>query len=581
MIKIFKQITIRTKIFFIYIVALIFTFAITVAFISIINQKYIEQQVRNAGEQTIRVLTENLNFIFDNVTQFSNLIYFDDNVQNALVSVSQDYIEPDVQKEIEKSLSNIILSADYIASAFIFDKYFNSYSAYKSAPIYVDPNKVVQTNWFAQMKEANGNGFFIHKSENVLQFPNQENLNYISYIREIGNKENYDPIATLLITIEVAIFQDFFDRVTQSDTSQFFIMDDEYNFIVPPKNHELEYIEYGLENLNNDKVISIANNTVAIISQKIPHSEWTLFGSFQIDRMKMSLPLYLTIIGIMILNIFVAVLYSVEINRLIFNPLGRMALHMQLIEQGQFIEMPIQGNDNNNEINRLKQVFNHMAMSIKTLIIKVKEEEQLNAKSEINLIQAQINPHFLYNTLDAVSALALMEDHERCFQMVQALGQFYRNTLNSGQNFITISQEVASISSYITILNIRYDDKIKFSYDIEEELKSQMILKLLLQPVVENAVYHGIKEKDGAGSIHIKIYRDEDEIIFIITDDGCGMEEARIHQILNEKIQTGNSGFGIYSLIQRVKLYYNIEHPVTIYSELDSGTEFIIKIPMV
>ena len=130
---------------------------------------------------------------------------------------------------------------------------------------------------------------------------------------------------------------------------------------------------------------------------------------------------------------------------------------------------------------------------------KVKEEEGIIAKGKLDIIYAQINPHFLYNTLDAVSALALMEENEKCFEITQALGNFYRNSLNSGLDYITVEDEIDSIKSYITILNMRYDNQIKVDYQIEESVKKEKILKLLLQPLVENAVHH-----PGPGSAFIK-----------------------------------------------------------------------------
>lgn len=249
---------------------------------------------------------------------------------------------------------------------------------------------------------------------------------------------------------------------------------------------------------------------------------------------------------------------------------------MELVERGNFIEMPI--DEHRNEINNLKNVFNHMTLSIKNLIQQVKDEEQVIAKGKLDIINAQINPHFLYNTLDAVSALALMEDHENCFRMTQALGSFYRNSLNSGMDFISIRDELESIRSYITILNIRYDNKIKVEYDVEEELLDVKILKLILQPPVENAVHHGIKNREGEGHITIRAYRDEDEIIFVVSDDGKGMSEKRIEEVMTGKNITGKSGFGIHSQIQRIRLYYGIENPIMISSEIGTGTEIMIRV---
>ena len=217
-----------------------------------------------------------------------------------------------------------------------------------------------------------------------------------------------------------------------------------------------------------------------------------------------------------------------------------------------------------------------MILSVKSLMKKVKDEERIIAKGKLDIIQAQINPHFLYNTLDAVSALALMEENEKCFQMTQALGNFYRNSLNSGLDYITVEDEISSIESYITILNMRYDNQIKVNYEIEESVKKEKVLKLLLQPLVENAVHHGLNGEEG--TVNIKVFEQDDEIIFIVSDDGVGMSEERIQEIMEGKSVTGKSGFGLYSLIQRIKLMYEIDNPMIIQSEIGVGTEIIVTV---
>jgi len=229
----------------------------------------------------------------------------------------------------------------------------------------------------------------------------------------------------------------------------------------------------------------------------------------------------------------------------------------------------------------LKKVFNQMIGSIQDLIEKVKKEEKIITKNELEIIQAQINPHFLYNTLDAVSALALIGDNENCLKVTQALGNFYRNSLNSGLDLVKIEDEIECIKSYITILNIRYDNKIIMVYDIEEEIKEYKVLKLILQPIVENAAHHGIRNKKGQGTISIKGYLDEDEIIFIVTDDGLGMTEEKVKEILEGKTKQGKSGFGLYSSIQRISLYYDIKKPITITSEIGNVTEITIRVKVI
>ncbi len=306
--------------------------------------------------------------------------------------------------------------------------------------------------------------------------------------------------------------------------------------------------------------------------------DWKLVGMLPIsDNMNLSEYYKSSILLIIGLNFIFVFVCSLVLTKLIFHPLSKVQKQMEMVERGEFIEMPINP-EQTDEISQLKRVFNQMVRAIIDLIHQVKKEEKIIAQGELQLLQAQINPHFLYNTLDAVSALALIEDHENCLKMTQALGNFYRNSLNSGQDLVTVDVEQSCIESYVTILNIRYDNKVTLVCDIEHRIKKEPILKLILQPIVENAVHHGIRNKEGQGTIHVKGYLDEEDIIFIITDDGVGMSEERIKQILEGKTKTGKSGFGLYSSIQRIALFYDVKNPMTIHSEVGIGTEVILRV---
>ena len=248
---------------------------------------------------------------------------------------------------------------------------------------------------------------------------------------------------------------------------------------------------------------------------------------------------------------------------------------MKEVERGNFSNAALAVRDSN-EIGSLTRSFNIMTEEIQNLMRQSEQEQRAKRKYELNALQSQISPHFLYNTLDAISALALMEENEKCFQMIQALGNFYKNSLNSGLDYISVEDEIGCIESYITILNTRYENQIAISYDIEDVVKHEKVLKLLLQPLVENAVHHGLNGE--GGNIEIKVFEQEDEIIFIVSDDGVGMSDEKIEDILAGRTVTGKSGFGLYSLIQRIRLTYGIENPVILQSEVGVGTEIIVTI---
>lgn len=580
-----KTLKIRTKIILIYISVFIFSLILTVGIFNLINERNMEKEVGSVAVQTVNALSGNLDFIFENVTQFSNLIYFDENIQKSLKESDSANISPAVQRSIQKSIINMLLSGDYISSVFIFDNYNNYYYSYKTGPIFVDKEIIEDTQWYKELKKANGNVLFYHKSEGVLSFPTKQGKNYITLLREIGDADTYEPLAILMIIIDETTIQKYFDEVGKEYSSQFYIVDSKGNYVIKSSEYKETMDNYILdESVVEDgyRLVASGEEKLIVVQQALGIKDWKLVGVIPMNSGSFSVgKIYGSWIGlILILNLIFVFACSLVLTKLIFKPLYKVQKHMKLVEDGQLIEMQVE-QENDDEINNLKKVFNQMVISIKELIAKVKQEEKIIAKNELNIIQAQVNPHFLYNTLDAVSALALLEDNKNCFKMTQALGNFYRNSLNSGQELVTVKDEIDCIDSYITILNIRYDNKIIVQYDIEEKIKECKILKLILQPIVENAVHHGIRNKRGKGTIVIKGYRDEDEIIFSVYDDGLGMTEDRINEILLGKTKVDKSGFGLYSSIQRISLFYDIKKPITITSEIETGTEITIRVNVI
>lgn len=575
--KAWKNVRIKTKIILIYLITLLVSVSITYTILYHLNSVYIEEEVGVIGTQTLEALGGNLKLIFENVTQYSDYIYFDDNVQEAFKGSRSEIVTAENNKRITRSLCNTIVAGDYISGVYVFDQYFNCYRSYKKAPKAIDTKKIPDTTWYQQLEEQGGNGFFIHQSEGVIEY--RENNDYITYVREIQDKDTYESRAILLVTIDPVIIQNYFKEVHKSYESEFCIIDSAGEFIVKPEAFEESVQDLFINNqIKSDgwQIYELGNRKKLIIVQDIGIQDWKLIGIFGMDAMWTITPYYVTlVIMILCLNAFFAVVASIGLTHLIFKPLSKVEKHMKMVDEGEFILMQV--DDSQNEITNLQRIYNDMTMSIQNLLERVKEEEKIIAKNELDIIMAQINPHFLYNTLDAASALALVKDYDNCFKMMQAIGNFYRNSLNSGLDYISVRDEVACIRSYITILNIRYDNKIQMDYKVDENVLNEKILKLILQPLVENAVYHGIKETVDWGCISIKIFRDEDEIILIVADDGKGMSEERIEEVLSGKAATGKSGFGLYSLKQRLFLYYGISEPLIINSNPGAGTEIIVR----
>lgn len=244
-------------------------------------------------------------------------------------------------------------------------------------------------------------------------------------------------------------------------------------------------------------------------------------------------------------------------------------------------------NKNVDEITSLGRSFNIMTQKIKELFEKsIKEQEELK-KAELKVMQAQINPHFLYNTLDTIIWMAEANKSEQVIEIVRALSNFFRITLSKGNDWITIRDEVAHIRSYLIIQKIRYRDILDFDIDIDEKIMDYTILKLTLQPIVENALYHGIKNKRKGGVITISGYKTEDgKIVFKINDNGAGMTEERYKEVQAEleddskEMVIKDRGFGLSNVHKRIKLYYGEQYGLSISTENEIGTEVSVVIPI-
>ena len=241
--------------------------------------------------------------------------------------------------------------------------------------------------------------------------------------------------------------------------------------------------------------------------------------------------------------------------------------------------------DNVDEITELGMSFNIMIGKIKELLdSKIKEQENLK-RAELRALQAQINPHFLYNTLDTIIWMAESKKTDQVVEIVSALSNFFRISLSKGMDWITISEEVERIRSYLTIQKMRYHDILDFKIEVDDDVAENTILKLILQPLVENALYHGIKNKRQGGTISVRARRNgEDEVLLEVKDDGIGFTAEKLTQLRAElEDDAGDikleSGFGIGNVNKRIRLYYGKPYGLSIQSEYTTGTCVTLVIP--
>jgi len=305
-------------------------------------------------------------------------------------------------------------------------------------------------------------------------------------------------------------------------------------------------------------------------------------GQYQVMRESFARWQTLTIILIFSAVGF-AVIAAWSLSKSIYNPIKKLHDVTTTITKNDL--QALMTSDNVDEITELGMSFNIMIGKIKELLdSKIKEQENLK-KAELRALQAQINPHFLYNTLDTIIWMAESKKTDQVVKIVTALSSFFRISLSKGMDWITIGEEVERIKSYLTIQKMRYHDILDFKIDVEEDVAENTILKLILQPLVENALYHGIKNKRQGGTISVRARRKgADEVLLEVEDDGIGFTPQKLAQLraeLNDdsgEIKLEN-GFGIGNVNNRIRLYYGKQYGLSIESEYSTGTCVILVIP--
>ena len=234
------------------------------------------------------------------------------------------------------------------------------------------------------------------------------------------------------------------------------------------------------------------------------------------------------------------------------------------------------------ELHELTQSLNTMAGRLQDLIDENRREQENLKKSELRALQAQINPHFLYNTLDAIVWLAEAGQSREVIHITRALSDFFRISLSQGKDWIPLSEEIKHLTGYLTIQKIRYRDILDYQIDIPEELGSCQVLKLLMQPLVENAIYHGVKHRRGRGLVRVTGRMEDSWLILEVADNGAGMTDERLDQVREGLSGSGaeSAGYGLFNVNKRIQLYYNQPQGVWIESRPGEGTSVTLKLPV-
>ena len=311
---------------------------------------------------------------------------------------------------------------------------------------------------------------------------------------------------------------------------------------------------------------------------------WTTVGVIPLRYINKDLAgiQYLTVI-IIVLTIIIGVTVSVIIAQSLILPLENTVNALEKFSRGDFA---VRLKENRcDEIGKLNRIFNKAIKEINELMQKVTQSEILNKEMEFKTLQSQMNPHFLYNTLDTINWLAFKEKQTEICNLVAAISSLIRASISNKKSIITIEQELDYVKNYIYIQHIRYKDRFDTIYDIDESLLKQAVPKLIIQPIVENAIIHGIENSKNKNLLYISVKRENECIIIIVKDTGIGMTDEKVSELLKEPLnaegdeQKAHTNLGLYAVHKRIQLMYGDLYGLTVHSQAGEGTTVTLHIP--
>lgn len=394
--------------------------------------------------------------------------------------------------------------------------------------------------------------------------------------------------ALLLINLNYMYFEEIFSNVNLGNGGYVYLTNDRGDIIWHPKQNEIysgrfkEDNKYAATLKDGITVENVSGKNLTLNVRTIGYTGWKLVGvtpsaALGVDGIKFRF----FVLFVADLFLFLLAMINAFISDKISNPIKSLDGSVREIESGNLdVEIVPSGSY---EVEHLGKSIKNMLGRIKVLMSDLVAEHNAKRKSEFDTLQSQINPHFLYNTLDIIVWMIENENSDKAVSIVTALAKFFRISLSKGKNIITVKDEVEHVRNYLMIQNMRFKNRFEYSIDVDEEVLSYSSLKLMLQPLVENAIYHGMEFMDGDGEIDVKVFKEDDSLYFTITDNGLGMSEDMVEALLSKDFVPSKkgSGIGVKNVNERIKLYFGNEYGLKVESEPDEGTKITIHLPAV
>ena len=566
--KRFLSLGLRKKIQFLFLCTMIVCILFCSGIFYLILENQMQQSIADKEISNRTAISNNLDSTMKSINSISRLTMLRSTVRTFLLAESNSTPRTrNALQEIHDILNTFNLSCNVVILR-MDGQYLNT----GPGITYVNTDKIFETEWLDEVMAQKGN--YVIKAGTRDAF--RSNIGeMVSFVRVINDINTQKPIGILAINLPSRFFEQAYEGLS-GETSHFALYDTSGRLIC--KDNESTFSSLNPENLlqntreETDKIFYKSIFTCDTLGD----SHFILASRLEV-RILDGLPAKLLaalIIGAFILLAFMWLINTYIAKNVIY-PIQRLVDSMAEVQNGWLHRVSMNVNDD--EIGLLKNSYNAMLIEINQLIEELLQKEKTLRMAELDALQEQMKPHFLYNTLDMIRYMALENRTDEVYNMLETLGNFYRRFLSKGSTDLSLGEEIEIVKSYLTLQRTRFEDIFTDEYEIEEGLSSIRVPRLILQPLVENSIYHGIRPKGEHGVIRVTVKRQEDFLFLSIYDNGIGMSAHQRELLFSGK---DSRSFGFQGTIERIRYYYKTEDVFEIHSTEGEYCEIILKLPL-
>lgn len=583
--------SIKNKIFTTTIMIVVISIATIAFFANNISQKAIIDKARNNSLRELVLINNNIETLIASVEDYSRMLATDYRLQELLydnmsVEAPEGGLESLImRKKLSEIISNYVEPNNKVKAASILS------SQIQWADVGYADNEYAKQLFGSEpiaMELANNNkpiwtGLVPFK----FRYESAES-NVFAVSKAVVHKEFGKTIGMVALYIKESVIAAIYENSLIYQGGEFYILDEDHN-IISSRDKSFLYQNFtkmttislpNLDEVEMSFILGKGEDRLLVSTQRFEPLDWTIVSAIPLNEItEESQEINKLIIRTGLLCLVFALALSFFLSRSITRPIFKLASTMRKIRNGQMnVRSTYRSSD---EIGNLSEGFNSLMDRIELLVAKNAEKERTKGEIEFKLLQSQVKPHFLYNTVETIISLIKLDMKKEAIAAAKYMADFYNISLSKGNDVISIREEMQLTASYLEIQKIRYVEYMDYTMDIDEEIMHYATPKLTLQPIVENAIYHGLKRKREKGKLNIVGYLKHGQIIIEVYDNGVGMDKKQIEQMLGHKMEDKeNISFGARSVHARIKMQYGEQYGLEVESVVGSYTKVIIRLPL-